>query len=58
MGVAGAKPWGDASSEARSVAEYIMLVAAANTRGYGESRADVGGAALRREGRGREHGLG
>ena len=34
VGVAGAKPWGDASSEARSVAEYIMLVAAANTRGY------------------------
>ena len=32
VGVA-AKPWADASSEARSVAEYIMLVAAANTRG-------------------------
>ena len=35
MGVA-AKPWADASSEARSVAEYIMLVAAANTRDHTE----------------------
>ena len=35
VGVA-AKPWADASSEARSVAEYIMLVAAANTRDHTE----------------------